>query len=81
MKTIKRIIGALLMIAAPIILFLLIKGAIDNIQVDGTKDINKPIPWVVIITIFTPISVGLGIFGYYAFKGDYDQLPKSSEEI
>jgi hypothetical protein len=81
MKTIKRIIGALLMIAAPIILFLLIKGAIDNIQVYGTKDINKPIPWVVIITIFTPISVGLGIFGYYAFKGDYDQLPKSSEEI
>ena len=81
MKTIKRIIGALLMIAAPIILFLLIKGAIDNIQVDGTKDINKPIPWIVIITIFTPISVGLGIFGYYAFKGEYDQLPKSSEEI
>ena len=81
MKTIKRIIGALLMIAAPIILFLLIKGAIDNIQVDGTKDINKPIPWIVIITIFTPISLGLGIFGYYAFQGDYDQLPKSSEEI
>lgn len=81
MKTIKRIIGALLMIAAPIILFFLIKGAIDNIQVDGTKDINKPIPWVVIITIFTPISLGLGIFGYYAFKGDYDVLPKSSEDI
>ena len=81
MKTIKRIIGALLMIAAPIILFFLIKGAIDNIQVDGKKDINKPIPWIVIITIFTPISLGLGIFGYYAFKGDYDELPKSSEEI
>jgi hypothetical protein len=81
MKTIKRIIGALLMIAAPIILFSLIKGAIDNIHVDGTKDINKPIPWIVIITIFTPISLGLGIFGYYAFQGDYDVLPKSSEDI
>ena len=81
MKTIKRIIGALLMTAAPIILFMLIKGAINNISSTGTKDINQPIPWIVIITIFTPISLGLGIFGYYAFKGDYDQLPKSSEEI
>lgn len=81
MKTIKRIIGTLLMIAAPIILFLLINGAINNISSTGTKDINQPIPWIVIITIFTPISLGLGIFGYYAFQGDYDVLPKSSEEI
>jgi hypothetical protein len=79
MKTIKRIIGALLMIAAPIILFFLIKGAVDNIHVDGTKDINKPIPWVIIITIFTPISIGLGIFGYYAFKGEYDELSEIAD--
>ncbi len=73
--------GLVLMIAAPVIFYLLIKGAINNISSTGTKDINQPIPWIVIITIFTPISLGLGIFGYYAFKGDYDQLPKSSEEI
>ena len=73
--------GLVLMIAAPVIFYLLINGAIKNISSTGTKDINQPIPWIVIITIFTPISLGLGIFGYYAFKGDYDQLPKSSEEI
>ena len=73
--------GLVLMIAAPVIFYFLLNGAIKNIGSTGTKDINKPIPWIVIITIFTPISVGLGIFGYYAFKGDYDQLPKSSEEI
>ena len=81
MKLIKRIMGLVLMIAAPVIFYFLINGAIKNISATGTKDINKPIPWIVIITIFTPISVGLGIFGYYAFKGDYDELPKSSEEI
>lgn len=81
MKLIKRIMGLVLMIAAPVIFYFLINGAIKNISATGTKDINKPIPWVVIISIFTPISVGLGIFGYYAFKGEYDQLPKSSEEI
>ena len=73
--------GLVLMIAAPVIFYFLINGAIKNVSATGTKDINKPIPWIVIITIFTPISVGLGIFGYYAFKGDYDQLPKSSEDI
>ena len=81
MKLIKRIMGLVLMIAAPVIFYFLINGAIKNISATGSKDINKPIPWIVIITIFTPISVGLGIFGYYAFKGDYDQLPKSSEDI
>lgn len=81
MKLIKRIMGLVLMIAAPVIFYFLINGAIKNISATGTKDINKPIPWIVIITIFTPISLGLGIFGYYAFKGDYDELPKSSEEI
>ncbi|MEY2639633.1 MAG: hypothetical protein RIR90_1115, partial [Bacteroidota bacterium] len=29
-------------------------------------------PWIIIITIFTPIAIGLVIFGYYAMKGEYD---------
>ena len=55
-------------------------GAFHNIG-NGTKDINKPVPWFIIIGIFTPIVIGLFIFGYYAFKGEYDRLPESSEEI
>jgi hypothetical protein len=58
----------------------LIMGAVHNIG-NGTKDINKPIPWIIIITIFTPIAVGLMIFGYYALKGEYDKLPESSKEL
>ena len=38
----------------------------------GDKDINKPMPWIIIIFIFTPIAIGLTIFGWYAVKGDYD---------
>jgi hypothetical protein len=37
--------------------------------------------WVIIIAIFTPIAVGLMIFGWYAFRGEYDHLPEKSEEI
>ena len=68
------------MLIAPVIIYFLVMGAIHNIGA-GTKDINKPIPWVIIIAIFTPIAIGLMIFGYFSFKGEYDKLPESSEEI
>ena len=68
------------LLLAPVIIFFLVKSAAHNIG-NGTKDINQPIPWIIIITIFTPIAIGLMIFGYYAMKGEYDKLPESSEEI
>ena len=69
------------MLIAPQVIYFLVNGAIQNISETGTKDINKPVPWFIIIGIFTPIVIGLFIFGYYAFKGEYDRLPESSEEI
>jgi hypothetical protein len=81
MNQLKRIMGILWMLIAPAVIYFLIAGAIQNINSTGTKDINKPIPWVIIITIFTPIAVGLMIFGFYAVKGEYDKLPESSEEL
>jgi hypothetical protein len=67
---VKKIMGFVWMLLAPVVIFFLISGAIQNIG-QGTKDINKPIPWIIIITIFTPICIGLMIFGYYAVKGEY----------
>ena len=81
MNQLKRIMGVIWMIIAPVIIYFLVMGAIDNIDPAGTKDINKPVPWVIIIAIFTPIAIGLMIFGYYSLKGEYDHLPESSEEL
>jgi len=78
---VKKIMGLLWMIMAPVIIYFLIMGAVNNINSTGTKDINKPIPWIIIISIFTPIAIGLMIFGWYAFKGEYNKLPESSEEL
>ena len=69
------------MILAPAVIYLLVSGAVHNIDPVGTKDINKPIPWIIIITIFTPIAIGLMIFGYYCVKGEYSHLPESSDEL
>lgn len=81
MNQLKRIMGFVWMIIAPVIIYFLISGAVHNISSTGTKDINKPIPWLIIIIIFTPIAIGLMIFGYYSIKGEYDKLPRRSEDL
>ncbi len=81
MNQLKRIMGILWMVIAPAIIYFLVMGAVHNIDSTGTKDINKPVPWVIIISIFTPIAIGLMIFGFYSLKGEYDKLPERSEEL
>ena len=75
MNQLKKTMGFVWIIIAPIIIFFLISGAVHNIG-HGNKDINKPIPWIIIITIFTPIAVGLMIFGWYSIKGEYNDIKK-----
>ncbi|MEP7143828.1 MAG: DUF6814 family protein [Ferruginibacter sp.] len=81
MNQLKRVMGIIWMILAPVVIYFLVMGAFHNINSAGTKDINKPVPWIIIIAIFTPIAVGLMIFGYYSLKGEYDKLPESSGEL
>jgi len=81
MNALKKILGIIWLLTGPVVIFFLVSGAIANIDPAGTKDINNPIIWVIIIAIFTPIAIGLMIFGWYAFRGEYDHLPESSGEL
>ena len=81
MAAIKRYFGLIFLLIAPFVLYELINGAIDNIDRAGKKDINNPVIWIMIITIFAPIGLGLIIFGWYAFRGEYDRLPEKSKEL
>ena len=81
MNKIKKYLGLVWIVLAPVVIYLLVSGAVANSNPAGKKDINNPIIWVIIITIFTPIAIGLMIFGWYAFKGAYDHLPESSDEL
>jgi hypothetical protein len=71
MDKIKRLLGYIWIVLGPLAIITLLWGAITNINA-GDKDIHKPLPWVIIISIFTPIAIGLTIFGWYAIKGEYD---------
>jgi hypothetical protein len=81
MNTIKKILGIVWILLGPMVIYFLVSGAITNIDPAGKKDINNPIIWIIIITIFTPIAIGLMIFGWYAWKNEYRHFPESSAEI
>ncbi len=78
MNILKKKMGFVWMIIAPVIIYFLVSGAVHNIGY-GTKDINKPIPWIIIISIFTPIAIGLMIFGWYSIKGEYNKMTTDDE--
>ena len=81
MSAFKRYLGLIFLLLAPLVIYELIAGAIENIDTAGKKDINNPVIWIIIIAIFTPIAIGLVIFGWYAFRGEYDKLPHRSKEL
>ena len=81
MNTLKKYLGIIWLLLGPAVIFFLVYGAILNIDPEGKKDINNPVIWIIIISIFTPIAIGMMIFGWYALKGEYDRLPESSTEL
>lgn len=79
MNSIKRYAGLLWMIMGPVAISYLIKTAAEEITKKPV--IDTKIQWIVFVAIFIPIAVGLVVFGWYAFKGEYDRLPESSAEL
>jgi len=79
MNSIKRYAGLLWIIIGPAAIFYLIKTAAEEIAKKPV--IDTKIQWIVFVVIFIPVAIGLMIFGWYALKGEYDHLPKSSKEL
>jgi hypothetical protein len=79
MNTVKKWLGIVWMLLGPATIYYLIKTAADEIAKKPV--IDTKIQWAVFVIVFIPIAIGMIIFGYYAFKGEYDRLPESSKEI
>jgi len=79
MNTLKRLLGFVWIILGPAIIFYLCLTALREITNKPTAD--TIIQWSVFVFISIPIGVGLVIFGWYASKGEYSQLPENSEEL
>ncbi len=74
MNALKKYLGLVWIAIGILSIVALIASAAMNIDAAGTKEINKPVPWIIIIIIFTPIAIGMTIFGWYAWKGEYDRV-------
>jgi hypothetical protein len=72
MNKLKRYLGIIWLLLGPVTIIILLTGAIQNVSEGGTGDIHRPLPWIIIIGVYTPIAIGLMIFGWYAWKGAYD---------
>ena len=79
MNQVKRIAGIIWMLLGPVAVLYLIKTALH--EIDRNPVIDTKVQWAVFVFIFIPIAIGLVIFGWYAFKGEYDRLPESSREL
>ena len=79
MNILKRYAGLLWIIMGPLAIFYLIKTAAAEIAKKPV--IDTKIQWIVFVVIFIPIAIGLMMFGWYALKGEYDKIPKSSAEL
>ena len=83
MNALKKYLGIFWMLLGPVIIIFLIMQAIDKIAqaAEGIARTNTTLQWFIIILIFIPICAGLVIFGYYAWKGEYDHLPERSSDL
>jgi predicted Na+-dependent transporter len=79
MNTIKRYMGVVWMLLGPVAIYFLVNTALAEIAKKPV--IDTKIQWGVFAVVFIPIAIGLMIFGYYAYKGEYDQIPQRSEEL
>jgi hypothetical protein len=73
MNEVKKILGVAWMLIGIAAIALLVYSAFLNIG-HAKGDIGKPLPWIIIIAIFTPIAAGLVIFGWYALKNEFKTL-------
>ncbi|QXU41552.1 DUF6814 family protein [Pedobacter sp. D749] len=83
MNTLKKFLGLVWMVLGPLTMTFLFIQAIDKVGLTHTniERTNTILQWAIILFIFLPISLGLMIFGFYAWKGEYDRLPESSGEL
>lgn len=76
MKALKRILGIVWILLAPVSLVMMTMQMIEKISLaeSGIDRMNTALQWGIILFIFIPVVIGLLIFGMYSLKGEYDDI-------
>lgn len=75
MGIIKKLIGVLCMILAPVSAYMLTSKGFEKIAAASAADkTNVTTQWLILILIFLPVMAGLFIFGKYAVQGEFEEV-------
>lgn len=77
MDSLKRISGFIWIALGLVVIYLMFNQAgmeIAKAVKDNKAVLDTKMFWYIIIPIFSPIMFGLCLFGWYAWKGEYDRL-------
>ncbi len=71
-SVLKKFLGIILMILGPAAICILVYFAYQRLALPAAT-LNDILQWSIIIGIFTPIAFGLCVFGWYAYRGEYQK--------
>lgn len=72
MNTLKRLAGIVWIVLAFAAIWFLFSRAVSELG-SGAVTPDKKIFWYTILPVYTPLMLGLALFGYFALKGGYDR--------
>jgi hypothetical protein len=70
---VKRYLGKIWILLGPALFVCPLVAAIHFITAATEGDVGNSVPWIIILVIICPIALGLTIFGWYCWKGEYDE--------
>ena len=79
MNALKKILGFLWMALGIVAIGLMVRQALTEIAkavAENKAVLDTQMFWFIILPIFTPIMLGLCLFGWYAWKGEYDKIER-----
>lgn len=79
MNSIKRLAGFIWIFLGVAAIYMLVHRA--GIEIGEAAAGKRPLLdtkmfWYIIVPIFSPIMLGLCLFGWYAWKGEYDKIER-----
>lgn len=77
MDSLKRLSGFLWIALGLLVIYLMMTQAgaeIAKAVKDNKNVLDTQMFWYIIIPIFAPIMLGLCLFGWYAWKGEYSKI-------
>ncbi len=70
MNIVKKYLGIVWILLGISSIVLIIREAFIRISLNPTQ--NVYLPWVIITIVFIPIAIGFILFGWYAFKKEFN---------